>query len=189
MVWALLLGGLSFGLMIAYDCLNAYRQRHVPALFFLGAGLLILATGWLLWLGNPAAALAAHPVRFCFGAVGAGLCTGGMIHTLFFALPFGDTYAQAGTKECVSRGWYALCRHPSALLCYGSYGFLVMMTPSLSMLLGLLVFPTLNLAYVAWEDRLIFPRAIAGYDRYQEETPFLIPTPSSIRRMRDSGSR
>ena len=189
MLWALLLGCFAFGLMILYDWLDAYRGKHISILFFLGGGSLIAATVWLIVLCNPLCAFNTGPVRFVVGAVGALTSTAGMVYALFFALPFSGTYAKAGVHQCICTGWYALCRHPAALFHYVIFAFLLLMVPTLPMLLGFLVFPNLNLAYVALQDCSFFPRTIEGYVQYQKETPFLIPTRESIKRMRGSESR
>lgn len=175
MIPALLTGMLGFGLMLWYDFLAAFRQTHAPGLFLAGACLPAVATVWLIWLADPLSAFWARPLLFLMGAAGALACFAGMGYTLFVALPFATTYTKPGLKQCVSHGWYALCRHPSALFLYGGYGFLLLMVPSLPLLLGFLLFPTLNLAYVAVEDRWIFPRTIVGYEQYRQETPFFVP--------------
>lgn len=184
MVIALLTGVAAFALMILYDWLQAYRGKHRSLLLFAGALLLILATVWLLILADIPASFRSGMIRFVLGACGVLISVACMVYALFFALPFSDTYVESGKKDCVSRGWYSLCRHPAALCCYLVYGFLLLMAPALSTLLALLILPNLNLVYVALEDRFFFPRTIEGYDAYKQTTPFLIPTRASVKRMR-----
>lgn len=181
---ALTTGVAAFALMILYDWIEAYRKRHIPVLFFAGAALLVFATVWIALLSDLSAAFLKGPARFCIGACGALASAAVTACMLFVSLPFADTYEKAGEKQCVSSGWYALCRHPAALTIYFVYGFLLLMAPSLPALLAFAVFPNLNLLYVALEDRYFFPKTIEGYESYKKQTPFLIPSRASVKRMR-----
>ena len=43
------------------------------------------------------------------------------------------------------------------------------------------LFFVLDGLYVLWQDIWVFPRSIAGYAAYRQRTPFLVPTPRSVR--------
>ena len=83
-------------------------------------------------------------------------------------------------QPLVCRGVYALCRHPGVLWLGGVYGFLALAWPSRQWLLAFFLFTAGDMFYVLYQDRWIFPHTIHRYGEYQKETPFLIPTVSSI---------
>jgi protein-S-isoprenylcysteine O-methyltransferase Ste14 len=105
-----------------------------------------------------------------------------LIDTLFFALPFKNTYID---KEELPRicqsGVYALCRHPGVLWFMGFYIFLglALMIPLL--LTAAVVFNILNILYVLFQDRWTFMKSFENYDKYKENTPFLLPNSKSIK--------
>lgn len=43
-------------------------------------------------------------------------------------------------------------------------------------------FSILDILYVVIQDMIIFPKQFADYDDYKKTTPFLIPTPGSVKR-------
>jgi len=102
---------------------------------------------------------------------------------LFPSLPSASTYLGENERNpLVDSGMYALCRHPGALW------FPIF---SLSLALGLGnwellaaagLASALNLLYVWFQDRLIFPKTITDYAQYRKSTPFLLPTRQSISR-------
>lgn len=47
--------------------------------------------------------------------------------------------------------------------------------------LAFVLFTALDLAYVFWQDRRVFPHSIAGYERYRARVPFLLPSARSLR--------
>ncbi|MEG0755259.1 MAG: hypothetical protein RR450_02585 [Oscillospiraceae bacterium] len=51
------------------------------------------------------------------------------------------------------------------------------------MLWAFLLFTAADVLYVVIQDRYIFPKTLSGYADYQKTTPFLIPTPTSLRAM------
>jgi len=184
MILALALGVAAFAPLLGYDYLAAYRKRRFPLLFALGSAMFAAATLWLVWLADPLSAAMARPWLFYPFGVLALIAAGALVYVLFFALPFRATYGAAATdlQPCVRSGWYALCRHPGALLCYGVFLCLAAAIPGPETLLALLLFPTANLAYVAVQDRYIFVLTLEGYAQYRKETPFAVPTDASLRR-------
>lgn len=184
MILPLALGLAAFVPLLSFDCLAARRKRRWPLLFALGCAMFAGATIWLLLRADPCRAAAQRPWLFYpFGAL-ALAATGALVHVLFFALPLRATYAapDKGMQPCVRSGWYALCRHPGALLCYCVFLCLAAAVPAPETLLALALFPTANLAYVAVQDRHLFVHTLEGYARYQRETPFVVPTEASLRR-------
>lgn len=111
-----------------------------------------------------------------------------LVYTLFFALPFQNTYIgpETGRPVCDS-GIYALCRHPGV---WWLAGLLLSLWGAARLPLGAaLLFSVLNFLYVLFQDRWSFPKLLAGYDAYRASTPFLLPTAQSIRRCRATWPR
>ena len=125
-------------------------------------------------------AFTAGAVRLCllalavvFGAL--------LVYTLFFALPVQEAYGSQGEVRAVcTESVYALCRHPGVLWFAGLY--LCLWAATGVSLLSAAVYCGLNVALVWFEDRIVFPARLAGYDEYRRTTPFLIPNGASIAR-------
>lgn len=109
------------------------------------------------------------------------VCLGLLIYTLFFALPFSDTYVEETCERNVcDTGMYAFCRHPGVIwffLCYLFGGIALQEGALLSVGIMMSVW---NLVYVIFQDRYTFLRTFSNYEAYQKETPFLIPNRDSI---------
>lgn len=97
-----------------------------------------------------------------------------LVYSLFFALPVGSSYAKPGEKRsAVTTGVYALCRHPGVL-------FFVPLMLCLWLSLGLpllcvVVWSVWNILLAWFEDAVVFPQLLEGYNEYKRTTPFLIP--------------
>ncbi len=88
---------------------------------------------------------------------------------------------QADHSSIYQKGTYALCRHPGFLwLIVDLTGVVIVANhqSTLVMAIGWVVF---NFAVILIQDRIIFPRHFPAYQHYQHTTPFLIPTPASLR--------
>lgn len=106
-----------------------------------------------------------------------------LTYTLFFALPFDQTYADPTKKRCVCRtGMYALCRHPGVMWFILFYAFLYLAVPIPETLWGGAALCVGNIIYILIQDFWTFPRTFIDYDTYRQEVPFLIPTWTSVRR-------
>ena len=118
---SLYLGIAAFALYLIYDINSFTRQWKIPRSFFLlGTGLLGIATGLDLWAAWRAGAFGGAVDLFLLA--GALMCFAALIYSLFFALPFKETYAeQAGGRRVYRGGVYALCRHPGILCFFGTY--------------------------------------------------------------------
>lgn len=171
-------GCLAFALFFLGDY-NDWKLRTplLQTCFPLGFLLLAASTAFTCLSGSSPAS----PVlRLIFGAVGL-ICLLLMLYSLFWAIPAGSSYMKAGEgREVCAAGVYALCRHPGVL-------FFIFLYLSLWATFGLplymaLTYSFLNVLLITLEDLWIFPALIRGYARYKAETPFLIPTPQSIRR-------
>ena len=186
---ALSLGIGGFLLYLLYDVNSfTYRLRLLHGAFALGTLLVGAATAldlleaWRLgaFSGPGDAAL----------LLAAGACLAALVYSLFFALPFQETYRQQEQgRRVYDGGVYALCRHPGILCFFGLYLCLGLAALPGGLLAHGLVFSLLNLAYAGFQDRVTFPKTFCDYEAYRKKAPFLIPTGDSIRRARQTWGR
>lgn len=179
-----LMGLAAFTLYILYDVNSVLWKKRLPKSFFaLGTALIAVSTTVLLLgiLRNNEAMLCRSRLAALFlipAAAGFAL----MIYSLFFALPFDETYVHPQGKMAVyDKGMYALCRHPGVIwFCLMYMGLaLAWNTP---LVWGVsLFYCALNIGYVVLQDRWTFLHTFDNYEEYQKSTPFLIPTGKSIR--------
>ena len=179
---AIVTGCLAFCLFILYEFNNTYWHRPSLRPFFtIACVLLILATGKLAFFTAPTFAL---PLWARIGS-GAGAVVFGflLVYSLFFALPFQETYIEQPTEnELYDKGVYALCRHPGVLWFIFFYFCLWLFSGVSGMLPAWLLFSLFNVAYIWLQDYKLFPIQFSGYGEYRKTTPFLIPTTASVRR-------
>ena len=134
--------------------------------------------------GDPELLAAAGKVLFLISAVfltAAILFLGLLIYTLFFALPFDETYVKENHERLAyTEGVYALCRHPGVLWFAGFYFCLAGFLGS-GQAMGAFWGPLLCGTYctVFYQDRIVFPETFSNYGAYQQTTPFLIPDRNS----------
>ena len=135
-----------------------WKSRKLHGAFALSCAGLLLLTAAACWKGqnrNPARLVPGGILALCFLLL---LC-----YTLFFALPFEETYVRESRGRRVCRtGMYALCRHPGVLLVLAVSG------------------SVLDLLYAVFQDVWTFPKTFCDYEEYRREAPFLIPRPSSV---------
>ncbi len=169
------IGAFAFFFLSDYNDWKLAR-RYLKWCFPAGAALLAVATGLDAVRGE--ALLSGWPrgLFFMLAAAFGGL----LVYTLFFALPTQASYACPGQERpVVTRGLYALCRHPGVLWFVGLYGCLWLAT-GVSFMTAVL-YSVLNFLLVLFEDRYVFPGRLAGYAAYSRVTPFLMPTAASFR--------
>ena len=186
---SLTLGIGGFLLYLLYDVNSfTYRLRLLHGAFALGTLLVGAATAldlleaWRLgaFSGPGDAAL----------LLAAGACLAALVYSLFFALPFQETYRQQEQgRHVYDGGVYALCRHPGILCFFGLYLCLGLAALPGGLLAHGLVFSLLDLAYAGFQDRVTFPKTFCDYEADRNKAPFLIPTGDSIRRARQTWGR
>lgn len=114
------------------------------------------------------------------------LFLGLLIYTLFFALPFRETYTEGAdgqeTSKVCRKGMYALCRHPGVLWLTGIYLCLAVEFSTVEVIVNSILFIVFDVIYVIFQDRWTFVRTFTDYEEYKSETPFLIPCAGSIRK-------
>ena len=183
---SLILGIAAFGLYFLYD-INSFtwKNRIFHSFFLIGSLLIAAATALDLYSCIRMGAFCTAADYLLLGC--GGLWFLALIYCLFFALPFSETYADQTTGNHVyDGGVYALCRHPG-ILCF----FFMYLALGLGALPGPLlrhgmVFSLLNLCYAWFQDRITFPKTFCDYEAYRSYVPFLIPTPASIRRAKNT---
>jgi len=175
---SVIFGGLAFALFFLGD-LNDWKlgRRALRACFPAGFLLLAAATAVQALRGSPPPMPAAlRGVFFVLSAVFVLL----ELAALFAALPAGEAYGKTGeTRAACTGGMYALCRHPGVLWFIPLYAclWLAFGLPAAAAAL----YSALDLLLILFEDRVVFPARLNGYDEYRRTTPFLIPSRASVR--------
>ena len=180
-ILALGLGIIGFALYLLYD-INSYttQNRLLRSGFLMGSLLIAAATGLAIWQAGKQGGFSgkADLVLMAFALL-AFVC---LIYSLFFALPFQETYvSQTECRQVCDRGLYALCRHPGVICFFMVYLFLGLAAlPAPFWRVGL-TFSALNLLYAWFQDRVTFPKTFDDYVEYRKRVPFIIPNQESIR--------
>lgn len=171
-------GILGFLLFFLYDINGIKWQRKFLHTLFLFGCFLIGVTTVAAILQNW------EPSRISWeAAVLAVFFFGMLINTLFFALPFSDTYIKTEkTSQLCKTGVYALCRHPGVLWFIAFYVFLYFTFPSGDLAVLSITLCICNILYILFQDMWSFPKIFYDYDTYRQETPFLIPCADSVRK-------
>ena len=161
---SLYLGSAAFVLYLVYDINSFTGQRKIlRSCFFAGTCLLAAATGMDLWQAWRSGGFSGI-MDGCLLA-GAALCFAALIYSLFFALPFKETYArQTDGRQVYRCGVYALCRHPGILCFFAVYLLMGLAALPNPMICNCLIFSVLNLAYAWFQDQITFPRTFCDYD-------------------------
>ena len=107
-----------------------------------------------------------------------------LVYSLFLEIPFASAYLRrGGPNRLMTRGTYALSRHPGVLWQAGLVASLFPATGSLPLLAALPVWTGLNLLYVTLQEGLFFVRLFGQeYREYQQDVPMLLPTRASVKR-------
>lgn len=153
-----------------------FHKRWLKPAFYAGVGLIVLST---VWLALGAAAPVSAGWRAVFGAAGL-LMLGLTVYSVFLCVPPSGKAAADGARPAVTTGMYALCRHPGAL--WSIFLYICLWGATGLPAYAAAVYPALNVIYVFVQDRWLFPRFLSGYDEYRKTTPFIFPTPGSLRR-------
>ena len=169
----------AFALMIFSDLLKLKARKTAGNILFLTggvllAGSLVYAAFSFGWFPVPL------PLRVAFFLL-AVLFAALELYSLFFALPAKQTYLTDAQTHLVDSGIYALCRHPGALWLPAFLLFFSLGIGSLGLVIAGILASFLNLLYVWFQDRTVFPRTIPGYSEYQLRIPFLLPTWQGVR--------
>lgn len=177
----ILLGFSAFIIFILYDINSVLmKKRFMHSFFFLGCALLLMSTIGIIWASLEDIYI--NPVRMGIHGGLALIFLILLIYTLFFALPFDDTYMKAQSRPKVYRkGVYALCRHPGVLWFFGFYLFLWLALDIQILLVAGLVFSISNILYIFFQDKWTFLHIFEDYNEYKKTTPFILPNIKSIK--------
>lgn len=185
----ILLGVMSFLFFLIYDINSVVLKKQLLNLSFL-IGFLLLVTATAGIVITDRKSIPSGNLRIVVCGAGAAVFLALLLYTLFFALPFIDTYTKTTTESKVCRhGMYALCRHPGVLWFIGFYTFLGLAVDIPIFMTAAILFCLLNLFYVAFQDRWTFIKTFKDYNNYKIETPFLIPNKISLKRCMETFSR
>lgn len=107
-----------------------------------------------------------------------------LIYTLFFSLPFKDTYLdQNQANKVIRTGMYGLSRHIGVLWFILMYACLAGAFTNLTFTVFAIVACLMNLIYIVFQDNYTFIRLFDDYEDYKTEVSFLIPSPKAIIRV------
>ncbi len=106
------------------------------------------------------------------------------IFSLYVEIPLKRTYIDSPQPtKVVTDGTYSLCRHPAALWFGVWVASAVIASRSVTLAVAAPVWITAYIGCMFWEEKLCCLENIGDeYKRYQEATPMLIPTLTSIGR-------
>ena len=177
----ILLGFVAFLFFVIYDINSIiFKHKILNGCFFVGVFLITFATVGIIITTRD---------LIMIDFIGMGIL--GMlaviffyllIYTLFFALPFKNTYIETeGSPKVYKNGVYALCRHPGVLWFTGFYIFLGLALKIPLLLTAAVIFSLLNILYVVFQDQWTFIKVFDNYDKYKKDTPFLFPSLKSIK--------
>lgn len=180
-MWQLILGTAGFVLYFVYDINSVLSKNVCLQKFFAWGSILVVASVVAEFCSVWGQGHRSVEAVIGFG-IGALFFLGLLIYTLFFALPFEETYCEENKlRAAYTEGVYGLCRHPGVLWFAGAFlcmwGMLGGWRPGIYF--GLMIF--WNYLYIIFQDLWTFPRTFFNYREYQQSTPFLIPNGKSIR--------
>ena len=184
-----IIGTIAFILFMVYDLEQAgavsHRFHKMTKYFFtIGSVLLVAVTGVLLWRTNISVMdWNEKQIGFLLLTVIFFLL---LIYTLFFALPFEETYVAQEAHKTYDKKMYAICRHPGVLWFAGFYFCLWLTFDTVPLLMMAVWFSFLNLCYIILQDFYTFPKVFSDYTEYQKSVPFLIPNGKSLKRCLDT---
>lgn len=175
------IGILAFILFYFYDVNQViFKKRLLNHFFFIGCFLLIVATFILVYEHLQFINFSIHQLLTLTLAI---ICFILLIYTLFFSLPFDDTYIENSNEKnkCCQTGMYALCRHPGVLWMFGFYFMLALSFNTLMFYLACIIFNLMNVIYIVIQDHWTFMHQFIDYQDYKLQVPFLLPNKNSIK--------
>jgi len=175
------LGAISFFIVIWVDVAAIKKINWLkPLLWITSITVFLLAVDSAL---SDSVRYAAAPTVHIAGWALVALSLVLLCYSLFFEIPFLAAYVRTGQPaRVVSRGTYALCRHPGVLWFAGVMAGLLLAHPTRSLLFCAPIWLGLDTLYAYLQERLFFVRMFGTeYVSYQRSVPMLIPTLTSVR--------
>ena len=180
-MWQLILGTAGFVLYFVYDINSVLSKNVCLQKFFAWGSILVVASVVAEFCSAWRQGHRSVEAVIGFG-IGALFFLGLLIYTLFFALPFEETYCEENKlRAAYTEGVYGLCRHPGVLWFAGAFlcmwGMLGGWRPGIYF--GLMIF--WNYLYIIFFRSVDISTDIFNYRNINKSTPFLIPNGKSIR--------
>lgn len=178
----IIVGMVAFVLFFIYD-INSVVMKYkiLKHSFFIGILLLLIST--IAIVVDQFEYVEFNIVKFTALGTATVLFFILLIYTLFFAIPFQETYIESESKQKLYMdGVYALCRHPGVIWFIGLYVSLSFAFDIPLLKIAAIIFSILNIIYSAFQDSWTFNKVFDDYDKYKENTPFLLPNVKSIKK-------
>jgi protein-S-isoprenylcysteine O-methyltransferase Ste14 len=176
----MILGTAGFLLYFIYDINSIYRKYPLLQSFF-AVGTVCVVWSLLWTMKDAMAAGFSCNAKNMLCLAGCLIFLGLLVYTLFFAIPFEDTYVKENQpRKACTQGVYGLCRHPGVLWYGGLLLCLWSMTGEIERGAYFLPMILWNCLYVLFQDQWTFPRTFFNYEEYKKSTPFLCPNKKSI---------
>jgi protein-S-isoprenylcysteine O-methyltransferase Ste14 len=180
-MWQFILGSTGFILYFIYD-INSVRMKNAVLQKFFAAGSILVVVSLIAELYAAWGSCQRKIGTMTGFGLGGFLFLCLLIYTLFFALPFEETYCEENKlRAAYTEGMYGLCRHPGVLWFAGAYLCMWGMVGGWKHGIYFLLMIFWNYLYIIFQDLWTFPRTFFNYKEYQQSTPFLIPNRKSIR--------
>jgi protein-S-isoprenylcysteine O-methyltransferase Ste14 len=191
-----LLAVFGFSFLLIAEFLGVRRKNpSVPFFSFagycaVGASVILLALSpqpfWPLGSPTPTTLSIAHePTAVAAAALLtlAALSGSLLVWSVFLEIPYLRKKYRLEPGSTISKGAYAICRHPG-------FWWFTLLTSSLAMLRGsteyfftISLMIGMDLLLIALQDIYTFPRMFSGYKEYRKSVPFLVPRlPGSARK-------
>ncbi len=104
-----------------------------------------------------------------------------LVYSLLLELPFLSTYrVQDRGPHLVTRGTYALVRHPTVPWYVLLLLSLLLVSRAELLLLAFPIWVSLDVAWIVLQERLLLDRVFPEYGAYRRSTPMLIPNRRSV---------
>ena len=169
----IVIGIIAFILYFIYDFNTIHKNnKFIKTFFLIGTIILVGITGYntVIYFINTNIYL----IILC--SILSLLFLSLLVYTLFFAIPFDETYVKDSKKRLAyTKGVYGICRHPGMLWFIGLYLSLWGLTNNPSCGLFYIIMILCDLLYIIYQDVYIFPKTFSNYDEYKMTTPFLLP--------------
>lgn len=176
-----LLGALAFPLLMLFDWVALRGSARLKYVTFLVGG--ITFGGGIYGAARAGPPLHLPDLLSNIGLIVAVLAGILLFYSLLIEIPFTITYLSPGApSRLINTGTYALTRHPGIIWMAFFLIGLALSSRSATFVIAAFVWWLLDLLYVWYQDRFIFPHQFPDYRTYQQETPMLWPTRASLRR-------
>ena len=120
-MWQFILGSTGFILYFIYD-INSVRMKNAVLQKFFAAGSILVVVSLIAELYAAWGSCQRKIGTMTGFGLGGFLFLCLLIYTLFFALPFEETYCEENKlRAAYTEGMYGLCRHPGVLWFAGAY--------------------------------------------------------------------